>query len=109
MSALANKNVQRIQALANANAIRIERAELKRDIKAGHLDPAQVVRECENGLPLFELLCAIPRVGRVKARNWLTTLRMNHENVTLGGERRGDLRPITMRERELVAALIERS
>jgi hypothetical protein len=99
---------QNMLALNNANTVRIERAEIKRDLKAGRISPSQVIRECENGLPLFELLCAIPRFGRVRARKFMEEARIR-ENVVLGGQRRDGLRPITDHERETLAALLERN
>ena len=63
---------QREQALARANEIRRERAQIKRDLKAVSrsdardllVDPPEVLE----GMPLEEFLRALPRIGKVKAR-----------------------------------------
>jgi hypothetical protein len=61
---------QRDVALALANKVRLERSELKRDLKAGRLSIADVLRDpplCVERIKVFELLLAVPKLWRVKA------------------------------------------
>src|SRR5271155_5695917 len=60
---------QRMDALARANQIRIKRAQLKRDLKAGRLsihslllNPPEYVETAK----VFDMLLAAPKYGRVK-------------------------------------------
>src|SRR3977135_681420 len=66
---------QRMDALARANQIRIERAQLKRDLKAGRrsihsllLDPPEYVETAK----VFDMLLAVPKHGRVKVTKILS-------------------------------------
>ncbi len=61
---------QRTDALGIANDVRARRAELKRDLKAGRvsirallLDPPSWLQTAK----VFDILVALPKVGRVKA------------------------------------------
>ena len=78
---------QRMEALQRANHIRTQRAQLKRDLRAGtvtidalllsppaYLETAKVV----------ELLLAVPKYGRVKANKVLQTCRIS-PSKTVGG------------------------
>src|SRR2546430_17406832 len=65
---------QRMDALARANQIRIKRAQLKRDLKAGRrtihsllLDPPDFVETAK----VFDMLLAVPKYGRVKVNKIL--------------------------------------
>ena len=73
---------QRMDALARANQIRIERAQLKRDLKAGRrsihsllLDPPEYVETAK----VFDMLLAVPKYGRVKVNKILAHCRIAPE------------------------------
>ena len=78
---------QRMDALARANEIRTRRARLKRDLKAGRvgihellLDPPEYLQTAK----VFDLLLAVPKLGRVKANRALTHCRIS-PSKTIGG------------------------
>lgn len=61
---------QRLDALTKANGVRAERAALKKRIKAGRADSAQVLTNVPayaETMRVFDLLMAHPYIGRVKA------------------------------------------
>lgn len=93
---------QRMDALGRANVIRTYRAELKRDIAAGRQSVLDVLgapeREVET-MRVFELLLAVPKVGRVKVNKTLSTCRIS-PSKTVGG--------MTSRQREELRALVWR-
>lgn len=95
---------QRLNALARANAVRADRARLKRDLKAGRcsvVDLLSAPAEDLGTMKVFELLVAAPKIGRVKAGNLLARGRVS-PTKTIGG--------MTERQRlELVAMLGRRS
>ena len=77
---------QHMQALAHANEIRLARASIKRQIKAGRVTAADIVRECPDEvstMTISELLCSQQRWGRARARKFLSPLAVN-ENRELG-------------------------
>ena len=94
---------QRMDALKRANEIRTQRAQLKRDLKAGRvqihgllLDPPEYLRTAK----VFDLLLAVPKYGRVKVNRILTHCRIS-PSKTIGG--------LSERQRnELVSALPRR-
>lgn len=78
---------QRREALDKANAIRVRRAQLKRDIKARLervpvllLDPPEWLET----MKIFDLMLAIPKVGRVKVNQILVRHRIS-ASKTIGG------------------------
>jgi len=78
---------QRMDALARANEIRIQRAQLKRDLKAGRrsiqallMDPPEYVETAK----VFDMLLAVPKYGRVKANKVLVQCRIS-PSKTIGG------------------------
>jgi hypothetical protein len=87
---------QRMKALRKANDIRSRRAQLKRDLKAGKskietllLDPPEYVLSAKT----FDMLLAVPKLGRVKANRILTQCRIS-PSKTIGGlseRQRGEL------------------
>ena len=92
---------QHMRALAEANRVRLARAALKRDIEAGDLDTANVVRECPwevETMTVGELLRAQRRWGRTRTRKFLTSLALS-ENRQLGR--------LTLRQRAVVAAELD--
>lgn len=90
--------VQRMDALARANHVRVRKAELKREVKAGRvgavdvlLDPPEFMETAK----VIELLLSMPRVGRVKANKVLARCRVS-PSKSLGG--------LTVRQRVELAA-----
>lgn len=78
---------QRLTALAEANRIRMWRAELKRDMKAGRADVAGLLAAppAELGtMKVYDLLRAMPKVGVVKTRKVLRRLAIA-PSKTVGG------------------------
>ena len=78
---------QRMDALARANQIRIQRAQLKRDLKSGRrsihsllLEPPEYVETAK----VFDMLLAVPKYGRVKVNRILTQCRIS-PSKTIGG------------------------
>ena len=78
---------QRMEALARANDIRVRRAQLKKDLKEGHaqiesilLDPPEYVSTAK----VFDMLMAVPKLGRVKAARLLNSCRIS-QSKTVGG------------------------
>ncbi len=79
--------VQRMEALQRANEIRTQRAQLKRDLKAGRrsihdllLEPPVYVETAK----VVDLLLAVPKYGRVKANKILVSCRIS-PSKTIGG------------------------
>ena len=78
---------QRMDALARANRIRIQRAQLKRDLKSGRrsihsllLDPPEYIETAK----VFDMLLAVPKYGRVKVNKILAHCRIA-PSKTIGG------------------------
>ena len=78
---------QRMEALQRANDVRVRRAQLKRDLKAGResiedilLDPPEYVSTAK----VFDMLMAVPKFGRVKAARLLNQCRIS-QSKTVGG------------------------
>src|ERR1700722_16764824 len=78
---------QRMDALARANRIRTERAQLKRDLKSGRLsihelllNPPEYVEPAKG----FDMLLAVPKYGRVKVNKILAPCR-SPPSKTIGG------------------------
>jgi hypothetical protein len=94
-------NTQTMEALLRANEVRLTRAEDKRMIKAGRLNPATILR-CPpphwQRAKLVDLLVSMPKVGRVKAGKWC-----RHEHLSM--ERH--LGELTQRQRGLLAAHLD--
>jgi hypothetical protein len=92
---------QHMQALAHANRIRLARAALKRDVRAGISSAANVVRDCPyevETMTVSELLRSQQRWGRTRARKFLASLALN-ENRQLGR--------LTDRQRQMLARELE--
>ena len=87
---------QRMDALARANQIRIKRAQLKRDLKAGRLSIHTLLLQPPEYLEtakVFDMLLAVPKYGRVKVNKILSQCRIS-PSKTLGGlseRQRGEL------------------
>ena len=76
-----------MKALRKANDIRSRRAQLKRDLKAGKakvetllIDPPEYVLSAKT----FDMLLAVPKLGRVKANRILAQCRIS-PSKTIGG------------------------
>src|SRR5436305_649789 len=87
---------QRMEALNRANDIRVRRARLKRDLKAGDLHIEQVIADPPDFVltaKVYDMLVAVPRLGRVKVTRLLTQCRIS-QSKTVGGlsdRQRGEL------------------
>lgn len=89
-------------ALAHANQIRLARAALKRSIKAGLLNAADILAACPDEvatMTVSELLCSQQRWGKARARKFLSPLAIN-ENRALG--------KLTARQRDEMAGRLAR-
>ncbi|HXP99819.1 MAG TPA: integration host factor, actinobacterial type [Solirubrobacteraceae bacterium] len=93
---------QRMDALARANRIRTERAQLKRDLKAGRLSihtlllkPPEYVETAK----VFDMLLAVPKYGRVKVNKILAACRIS-PSKTIGG--------LSERQRSELVSLLRR-
>ncbi|HET8607027.1 MAG TPA: integration host factor, actinobacterial type [Gaiellaceae bacterium] len=78
---------QRMEALKRANDIRVKRAQLKKDLKAGHVSVEQILRkppEYVETAKVFDMLMAVPKFGRVKAARFLNQCRIS-QSKTVGG------------------------
>jgi hypothetical protein len=92
---------QHLQALDYANRVRLARAQLKRDVRAGDLRAADVVRDCPweaETMTVGELLRSQSRWGRTRTQKFLRLLAVN-ENRELGR--------LTLRQREELAAALD--
>jgi hypothetical protein len=68
---------QCMQALDRANEVRLARAALKRDIRAGRREVIEVVLECPwqaESMPLLELLGSQRRWGRARSQKLLSSV-----------------------------------
>lgn len=78
---------QRIQALERANDIRTYRAELKRDLRAGRRSIIDLLTEPPEKvatMKTFDLLLAVPKLGRTKVNKLLTGCKIS-PSKTVGG------------------------
>jgi hypothetical protein len=87
---------QRLDALKLANAVRTERASLKRDLKAGRARIESVLSdppECVHTAKVADIMLAVPRYGRVKVAKILQRCRISPSKTVIGlSERqRGEL------------------
>ena len=89
---------QHMQALAQANRVRLARAELKRQVAEGELSVADVVLECPweaESMNISDLLMSQHRWGRTRCRRFLAAISMS-ETKTVGS--------MTDRQRRCLAA-----
>jgi hypothetical protein len=87
-----------MRALAQANRVRLARAELKRQVADGELDVADVVLECPweaESMSIADLLMSQHRWGRTRCRRFLAAIPML-ETKTVGS--------MTDRQRHALAA-----
>jgi len=96
--ATASAAPQHMQALAQANKVRLARAELKRQVADGELSVADVVLACPweaESMAIADLLMSQHRWGRTRCRRFLSSIPMN-ETKTIGS--------MTDRQRRALAA-----
>ena len=89
---------QHMQALAQANRVRLARAELKRQVAEGELSVADVVLQCPweaESMAISDLLMSQHRWGRTRCRRFLAAIPMS-ETKTIGS--------MTDRQRRALAA-----
>lgn len=85
MTDVAASPQQRLLALREANRVRLARALLKRDLKAGLVSlPAAFDHPDAQSARVVEMLLALPRVGRVKANRAMARARVSTVK-TVGG------------------------
>lgn len=78
---------QRLEALKLANAVRTERAALKRDLKAGRLRIESVLQSpppCVHSAKVADIMLAVPRYGRVKVAKILQRCRISPSKTVIG-------------------------
>ena len=78
---------QRMEALTRANEIRVARAQLKRDLKQRRVRIEQVIADPPDYVltaKVYDMLVAVPRLGRVKVGRLLTQCRIS-QSKTVGG------------------------
>ncbi len=76
-----------MEALRRANEIRVRRARLKRDLKAGTVRLDEILDEPPDYVgtaKVFDMLLAVPKFGRVKATRFLNQCRIS-QSKTVGG------------------------
>lgn len=87
MTTPARTTEQRTTALQKANRIRVHRARLKEDVKAGKTPAPPLILHPDamvDSMKVYDLLLAMPKVGRVKANRMLSRARVS-PSKTLGG------------------------
>ena len=78
---------QRMEALKRANDIRVRRAQLKKDLKDGTVRTEVILTrppEYVETAKVFDMLMAVPKLGRVKAGRFLNQCRIS-QSKTVGG------------------------
>jgi hypothetical protein len=89
-----------MRALAQANRVRLARAELKRQVAEGELTVSDVVLECPweaESMAISDLLMSQHRWGRTRCRRFLASIPMS-ETKTIGS--------MTDRQRHALAAML---
>ncbi|MGH2897906.1 MAG: integration host factor, actinobacterial type [Solirubrobacteraceae bacterium] len=75
---------QRLDALDRANDVRTRRARLKKDLKAGRVQIVALLADppqCIETMKVFDLLLAVPKVGRVRVDRMLMQCRISQSKV----------------------------
>jgi hypothetical protein len=91
---------QHMRALAQANRVRLARAELKRQVAEGETSAADVVLSCPweaDSMTISDLLMSQHRWGRTRCRRFLASIPMS-ETKTIGS--------MTDRQRRALSALL---
>jgi hypothetical protein len=94
---LAVEDAQRLHALARANRVRIDRAQLKRRVASGETSAAEAIRVQRSEtdtMPVVDLLTSQRNWGTTRCRRLLTAMRL-HETKTIGS--------LTERQRRVLA------
>jgi hypothetical protein len=94
---------QHLRALAQANRVRLARAELKRQVAESEISVADVVLSCPweaESMAIADLLMSQHRWGRTRCRRFLAALPMT-ETKTIGS--------MTDRQRRALAAMLGES
>jgi hypothetical protein len=89
-----------MRALAQANRVRLARAELKRQVADGEISVSEIVLECPweaESMAIADLLMSQHRWGRTRCRRFLAAIPMS-ETKTVG--------TMTDRQRHALAALL---
>ena len=76
-----------MEALKRANEIRVRRAQLKKDLKDGRVRIESVLERPPDYVEtakVFDILMAVPKLGRVKASRLLNQCRIS-QSKTVGG------------------------
>lgn len=98
-------NPETMRRLNRANELRIERAQIKQRITTPN-DAAEIVRTCTNGMFVSHVLDAMKGWGLNRVEALMTECALPYY-ATLGGERAGVQIPITDRQRNELATLLE--
>ena len=78
---------QRMDALERANDVRTQRAQLKRDLKAGRVKIYEILLKPPDyvlTMKVVDLLLAVPKYGRVKAQRVFTHCRISPSKTISG-------------------------
>jgi hypothetical protein len=78
---------QRLDALDRANVVRVRRAQLKKDLKAGRTSILALLADTPDyaeTAKVFDLILAVPRYGRVKVNKVLTQCRVSPSKTMAG-------------------------
>jgi hypothetical protein len=89
-----------MRALAQANRVRLARAELKRQVADGELTVSEIVLNCPweaESMAISDLLMSQHRWGRTRCRRFLASIPMS-ETKTIGS--------MTERQRHALAAML---
>ena len=91
---------QHMRALAQANRVRLARADLKRQVADGEISVAEVILSCPweaESMAIADLLMSQHRWGRTRCRRFLAAIPMS-ETKTIGS--------MTKRQRHELAAML---
>lgn len=90
---------QCMEALERGNEIRLARAQVKRELRAGEIDLAEAMEaECMASMPLGKLLAQQPQWASKRVRRFL---------VTLGMAESRQVRELTERQKRIVLEQID--
>ena len=100
---------QHMRALAQANRVRLARAELKKQVAEGEASVADVVLECPweaESMTISDLLMSQHRWGRTRCRRFLASIPMSETKTigTMTDRQRNELAGLLAGSRELAVA-----
>jgi hypothetical protein len=94
---------QRMDALDRANEIRSYRAQLKRDLKAGRANVIDILTNSNpmiDTMKIFDLMLAVPKMGRTKVNKMLISCRISPSKTIAGlSDRQRDELLLVLRRR----------